>query len=101
MVLKEEQDVGTYISTGGTWEVEVYELEGNLPHVHVTTAKGEISAPRLDIANYFIHDGKRYIMSSKERKDFENFMNSKNKTQTDLTNWQFVPMFGIIIQIIK
>ncbi len=89
LVLKEEQNVGTYTSTSGIWEVEVYELEGNLPHVHVTTADGKISAPRLDIANYFIHGNKRYIMSSKERKDFDNFMNEKNKAFPEYTNWEF------------
>lgn len=87
IVLKEERDVGAYISTGGIWKVEIYELEGNLPHIHVTTASGEMSAPRLDIANYFIHEGKRYIMSSKERKDFDNFMNEK--MAPNLTKWQF------------
>ena len=37
LVLCEERDVGSFETTDGIWEVEIYDNEGNYPHVHVTT----------------------------------------------------------------
>ena len=88
-ILNEENDIGVFISTGGEWEVEVYYTEGHYPHCHVTTPWGAVSAPRLDIPGYFIHEGKRYIMNAQERKEFDKFMRQRNKKEPTLTNWQY------------
>lgn len=88
-IINEEADIGTYISDGGLWEVECFNRgERDIPHIHLKTPKGKYSAPRLDKAEYFIHDNKRYIMNSKEKKDFGNFMSSKNRLDNTITNWQ-------------
>ena len=87
-IINEENNIGSFISTGGKWEVEVYYTEGHNPHCHVTTPWSTVSAPRLDIPGYFIHEGKRYIMNAQERKDFDNFMRAKSKEDSQKTNWQ-------------
>ena len=89
-LLNEEMDIGDYISDGGEWQVECFNRgERDTPHVHIITPKRKYSAPRLDIAEYFIHENKRYIMNSKEKKDFEEFMNDISRFDKNLTNWQF------------
>ena len=89
LVLCEERDIGSFETTDGIWEVEIYDNEGNYPHVHVTTPFKEVAAPRLDIADYFIHEGKKYILNSQERKAFEQFMSSPSIENNKMTNWQF------------
>ena len=65
------------------------EVKRDIPHIHVFTAKHKKSAPRLDIADYFIHEDKRYKMNSKEKAAFDIFMSTKCKHNPELTNWQF------------
>lgn len=86
----EENDVGDFISKGGTWQVEILNRgEREYPHVHVTTPKGKISAPMLNIPDYFIHEGKNYVMNSKEKRDFYTFMKQKSRYNPNYTNWQY------------
>jgi hypothetical protein len=87
-ILNEEKDVGIYISKGGIWMVEIFNRgEREIPHIHVITPKNKISAPMLNKAEYFIHENKTYIMNSKEKSDFYEFMKRIENGQT-LNNWQ-------------
>ena len=89
-ILNEEVKVGDFESTGGKWEISCFNrCERDIPHIHVFTAKHKKSAPRLDIADYFIHEDKRYKMNSKEKTAFDIFMSAKCKHNPELTNWQF------------
>ena len=69
---------------GKLFKVCVYTGERNIPHFHVIkTQTGEECCPRIDCANYFVHDGKDYQLNAKERKLLVNFLTSVSPYEED------------------
>ena len=69
---------------GKLFKVSVYTGERNIPHFHVVkTQTNEECCPRIDCAEYFIHDGKDYQMNSKEKKHLIKFLKSVSQYEED------------------
>lgn len=71
---------------------------GNKPHFHVWDAtsrgtdkqKGFHTCVRIDICDYFLHEGKMDKFNSKGRKELVSFLQSKSKNKrfNNFTNWE-------------
>ena len=77
------------------FEIVIYTDDpGNIPHMHILDAstQGEkfSSSVKLESAEYFSHGGK-YVdkFNSKQRKTFNEFMNSKPKNKRFSTNYEY------------
>ena len=82
--------------TADSYEVYVNTDDGgNIPHFHYrkgTNGSYEFhTCIRIDKAEYFHHTGKEEILSSSQRKELVNFLNTKpSKSKSYDTNWDFV-----------
>lgn len=65
---------------------------GNIPHFHYRTKNTwEFhTCIRLDIAEYFHHDGKEDILNSKQRKQLVKFLKAEPRNKRYKTNWERV-----------
>ena len=79
------------------YKVSIYGAEGNIPHLHFYTEgkkKNIYGCIRLDMPEYFKHGKHKDDLSSKERKAFVTWINSKEtpfKRFTDaLTVWEYI-----------
>ena len=84
-----------------TKEVQVYQNEGKIPHVHLNSKSNRKwhCCICLHTEKYFIHKGKTEILNSKQRNEFNNFMYRKPKIEIingPANNWQKACNYWII-----
>lgn len=98
--IKEKQDIYGMSRVGFIGELEVYvntNDAGNIPHFHLrdsTNWDRFHSCIRIDKAEYFLHEGKENKLNSSQRKELQEFMESRvsiNKYADKFeNNWELV-----------
>ena len=83
------------VGTFDGYTVSLYSSEGKYPHFHFYNSEKEIEGCiRLDVPEYFIHDGKKDMLDSREKKDLIKWLNSYHKEYkalgVDLTIYKYM-----------
>lgn len=92
--LKEMAKIGSInnqIGKTGNYDIWVYTNDpGNKPHFHIINSEKHFSCcVRIDVAEYFVHQGKEDILDNSLKKSLVYFLKSKHR-KLPITNWEYL-----------
>lgn len=96
-LLMEDDVVGTRMPGLGSIKITIYGNEAyGIPHFHILKKTNErVSCICLFEARYFVHGGYKALLNSKQKKQLDKILRLPNKTEPELTNWEYMAKYWI------